>query len=106
MADKVPTVVDLELLASFESGGSVTQMSLSRHIGISVGLVNALLKRAMRKGGVKAKAAPYKGYSYFLSYAERLFGKGASRRRLSNRLTVLRPRRSQAMGFRHLELRG
>lgn len=67
MADKLPTEVDLELLTSLESGEVVTQMSLSRRIGVSIGLVNALLKRAIRKGYVKAKAAPYKRYAYYLT---------------------------------------
>ncbi|CUA86830.1 Winged helix-turn-helix DNA-binding [Chelatococcus sambhunathii] len=67
MAEKLPTEVDLELLASLESGEVVTQMSLSQRIGVSIGLVNALLKRAIRKGYVKARAAPYKRYAYYLT---------------------------------------
>jgi hypothetical protein len=42
-------------------------MTLSRRIGVAVGLINALLKRAMHKGYVKASAAPYKRYAYYLT---------------------------------------
>src|SRR5262245_11340314 len=58
---------ELELLMALEGGHVVTQMTLSRRIGVAVGLINALLKRSMRKGYVKAKAAPYKRYAYYLT---------------------------------------
>lgn len=58
---------ELEFLAALEGGRVVTQMTLSKRIGVAVGLINALLKRAMHKGYVKAKAAPYKRYAYYLT---------------------------------------
>lgn len=58
---------ELEFLASLEGGEVVTQMTLARRISVSIGLVNALLKRAVHKGYVKAKAAPYKRYAYYLT---------------------------------------
>ncbi len=42
-------------------------MTLSKRLNIAVGLVNALLKRAMLKGYVKARQAPYKRYAYYLT---------------------------------------
>jgi hypothetical protein len=45
----------------------VTQANLSKRIAVSVGLINALLKRAIYKGHVKAHAAPYKRYAYYLT---------------------------------------
>lgn len=45
----------------------VTQQMLTRDVGISVGLINALIKRAIKKGLVKAKQAPYKRYAYYLT---------------------------------------
>jgi DNA-binding MarR family transcriptional regulator len=58
---------ELDFLMALEGGHIITQMTLSKRIGVAVGLVNALLKRAMHKGYVKAKAAPYKRYAYYLT---------------------------------------
>jgi hypothetical protein len=57
----------LEFLTAVERGEVVTQMSLSKRIGVAVGLINALLKRSMNKGFVKARQAPYKRYAYYLT---------------------------------------
>jgi hypothetical protein len=62
---RLPT--ELDFLTSLEEGTVVTQMTLSKRVAVSVGLINALLKRAMHKGYVKAKAAPYKRYAYYLT---------------------------------------
>jgi hypothetical protein len=61
----IPT--ELEFLSSLEDGEVVTQMRLSQRVAVSVGLINALLKRATHKGYVKAKSAPYKRYAYYLT---------------------------------------
>ena len=58
---------ELEFLAAVERGEVVTQMSLSKRVGVAVGLINALLKRSMVKGYVKARQAPYKRYAYYLT---------------------------------------
>ena len=57
----------LDFLTAVERGEIVTQMSLSKRIGVAVGLINALLKRSMSKGYVKARQAPYKRYAYYLT---------------------------------------
>lgn len=57
----------LDFLTAVERGEVVTQMSLSKRIGVAVGLINALLKRSMTKGYVKARQAPYKRYAYYLT---------------------------------------
>jgi hypothetical protein len=54
-------------MTAIERGEVVTQMTLSKRIGVSIGLVNALLKRGMRNGYVKARKAPFKRYAYFLT---------------------------------------
>lgn len=59
--------VDLDLLTALEAGEVVTQQKLTRDIGVSIGLVNALVKRAVKKGLVKAQQAPYKRYAYYLT---------------------------------------
>lgn len=67
MASKPKAPAELDFLASLEAGEVTTQVRLSKRVAVSVGLVNALLKRAMQKGYVKAKSAPYKRYAYYLT---------------------------------------
>lgn len=43
------------------------QRALARKIGISVGLVNALVHRAVRKGLIKIKEVPARRYAYYLT---------------------------------------
>lgn len=43
------------------------QRALARQIGVSVGLVNALLHRAVHKGLIKIKEAPARRYGYYLT---------------------------------------
>ena len=58
---------EMEFLAAVEGGEVVSQQTLSRRVGVSVGLVNALLKRAIRKGYVKTTSAPAKRWAYYLT---------------------------------------
>lgn len=67
MPDKSKIQTELDLLEALEHGQVVTQMTLSKRVSVSIGLINALLKRAMHKGYVKAKAAPYRRYAYYLT---------------------------------------
>ena len=67
MADKTGIQTEIELLAALERREVVSQPALAKRLSISVGMVNALLKRAARKGLVKAKAAPYKRWAYYLT---------------------------------------
>ncbi|WP_337996564.1 MarR family transcriptional regulator [Oleispirillum naphthae] len=67
MSDETRTQAELDLLAALEGGEEITQMSLSRRMMVSIGLVNALLKRAVNKGFVKVKAAPRKRYVYYVT---------------------------------------
>jgi DNA-binding MarR family transcriptional regulator len=60
-------VTEIELLEIMEEGEIVTQMALSKRLLVSVGLINAMLKRSVRKGLVRAKQVPYKNYAYFLT---------------------------------------
>ena len=45
----------------------LTQNSLAKKIVISIGMANALIKRSIKKGFIKAKAAPYKRFAYYLT---------------------------------------
>lgn len=58
---------DLDVLTAIERGETVSQLVLSRRVGVAVGLVNALLKRAVRKGFVKIQNAPARRYAYYLT---------------------------------------
>jgi DNA-binding MarR family transcriptional regulator len=58
---------ELEFLTAIERGEVVTQMALKKRIGVSIGLVNALLKRGIRNGYVKARKAPFKRFAYCLT---------------------------------------
>lgn len=66
---KLGTDIETELgfLQELEKGEIISQMSLSKRLRISVGLVNALVKRAAKKGYVKARSAPAKRYAYYLT---------------------------------------
>jgi len=56
----------LGLLDAVERG-DVTQRSLSRELGIAVGLVNAYVKRCINKGLIKVQQTPPRRYGYFLT---------------------------------------
>ena len=67
MADKTGLQTEIDLLTALERREVVTQPALAKRLSISVGMVNALLKRAVHKGLVKAKAAPYKRWAYYVT---------------------------------------
>ena len=67
MSEKSKILTELDFLAALERGEVVTQMTLSNRMSVSIGLINALLRRTIHKGYVKAKAAPYKRYAYYLT---------------------------------------
>ncbi len=57
----------LGLLESVERDGTQSQRSLSAEFGIALGLVNAYLKRCVKKGLVKVTDAPARRYTYYLT---------------------------------------
>jgi DNA-binding MarR family transcriptional regulator len=67
MPDKSKVQTEIDFLASLEDGQIVSQTSLAGRISVSVGLVNALLKRAVQKGYVKMRKAPYRRYAYYVT---------------------------------------
>jgi DNA-binding MarR family transcriptional regulator len=58
---------ELEFLTAIERGEVVTQMTLRNRIGVSIGLINALVKRGVRNGYVKARKVPFKRYAYYVT---------------------------------------
>lgn len=73
MASEVqrPTIEDdkiiLGLLESVERDGGQSQRRLASELGIALGLVNAYVKRCVKKGLVKVRAAPARRYAYYLT---------------------------------------
>lgn len=67
MAPDSKTKVELDVLTAIERGEVISQLTLRKRIGISVGLINALLKRAVAKGYVKVRQVPYRRYAYYLT---------------------------------------
>jgi DNA-binding MarR family transcriptional regulator len=57
----------LGLLASLERDGAQSQRRIAADLGIALGLVNAYVKRCVRKGLVKVSAAPPRRYVYYLT---------------------------------------
>ena len=47
--------------------GHVTQRHVARELGIALGLVNAYLKRCIRKGLIKVSQVPHRRYAYYLT---------------------------------------
>jgi hypothetical protein len=56
----------LGLLNSVE-GGATSQRHIAADVGIALGLVNAYLKRCIKKGLVKVSEAPARRYAYYLT---------------------------------------
>lgn len=57
----------LGLLSSVESDGARSQRRMAAELGIALGLVNAYLKRCIKKGLVKVHDAPARRYAYYLT---------------------------------------
>jgi DNA-binding MarR family transcriptional regulator len=57
----------LGVLDAVERNSAVTQRSVSRELGIALGLANAYLKRCVRKGLIKVSEVPARRYAYFLT---------------------------------------
>jgi DNA-binding MarR family transcriptional regulator len=57
----------LGLLSAIEQDSQVTQRTLSKDLGIALGLANAYLKRCVTKGLVKVSQVPLNRYAYYLT---------------------------------------
>jgi DNA-binding MarR family transcriptional regulator len=57
----------LELLNSVESDGGQSQRRLASELGIALGLVNAYLRRCVKKGLLKVTEVPKRRYMYYLT---------------------------------------
>lgn len=59
--------ITLGVLSTIEEDHSATQRSISRELGIALGLTNAYLKKCVRKGFVKVQQIPANRYAYYLT---------------------------------------
>ncbi len=59
--------ITLGLLTAVEDNSRLTQRTAADDLGIALGLVNAYLKRCIRKGYVKVTQAPANRYAYYLT---------------------------------------
>jgi DNA-binding MarR family transcriptional regulator len=57
----------LGLLQSVERDGAQSQRKLASDLGIALGLVNAYIKRCVKKGLLKIGQAPARRYAYYLT---------------------------------------
>src|ERR1700722_15104514 len=65
-ADHENERIVLNLLTSVEHDGERSQRRIAAELGIAHGLVNAYLKRCVKKGLVKVHDAPARRYAYYL----------------------------------------
>src|ERR1700723_2277918 len=66
-ADHENERIVLDLLTSVEHDGERSQRNIAGELGIALGLVNAYLKRCVKKGLVKVNDAPARRYAYYLT---------------------------------------
>lgn len=57
----------LGLLDAVEQDRAVSQRDLAAELGIALGLVNAYLKRCIKKGLLKVRQAPARRYAYYIT---------------------------------------
>jgi DNA-binding MarR family transcriptional regulator len=57
----------LELLTVVDRDSSISQRTISRELGVALGLANAYLKRCVRKGWIKVQHVPRRRYLYYLT---------------------------------------
>ena len=57
----------LGVLSSVETDGARSQRRIAAELGIALGLVNAYLKRCVKKGLVKVHDVPARRYAYYLT---------------------------------------
>ena len=61
--------ITLGLLNAVHENSKVTQRNVAQDLGVALGLVNAYLKRSVKKGYIKVRQAPANRYAYYLTPA-------------------------------------
>jgi len=62
-----PTTKEFSILSYIEQNSDATQRELSEHVGVSLGMINILLKRLVKKGLVKIERLQPNSVKYFLT---------------------------------------
>jgi DNA-binding MarR family transcriptional regulator len=62
-----PTTKEFSILSYIEQNSDATQRELSEHVGVSLGMINILLKRLVKKGFVKIERLQSNSVKYFLT---------------------------------------
>jgi DNA-binding MarR family transcriptional regulator len=57
----------LGILHAIETSDNITQRTVASELGVALGLVNAYLKRCVKKGLIKVRNAPARRYAYYLT---------------------------------------
>ncbi|MHC2461140.1 winged helix-turn-helix transcriptional regulator [Bradyrhizobium embrapense] len=105
----------LGLLTSLEADGAQSQRRIAADLGVALGLVNAYLKRAIKKGFVKVGQAPARRYAYYLTPQGFSEKSRLTVQFLSDSFSLFRKakeeygrlfERAQALGFRRVVLAG
>lgn len=86
--------VMLDLLESVERNGARSQRSRASEVGIALGLVNAYLKYCIKKGFVRVKRLPARGYLYLLTPKGIAEKSQLALKRLARSLATLRTARA------------
>ncbi len=58
---------ELELISMLEVDQQISQFALGKRLNIAAGLVNILMKRAVKKGFVKMKQVPARRFAYYIT---------------------------------------
>lgn len=66
MPKEQPTIT-LGLLSAIEENEQITQRAVAKDLDVALGMVNAYLKRCIKKGYVKVTQAPANRYVYYLT---------------------------------------
>jgi DNA-binding MarR family transcriptional regulator len=105
----------LGLLTSVEADGARSQRRIAAELDVALGLVNAYLKRAIKKGFVKVGQAPARRYAYYLTPQGFTEKSRLTVQFLSSSFSLFRKAkeeyakildRAQALGFRRIVLAG
>ncbi|WP_271613703.1 winged helix-turn-helix transcriptional regulator [Bradyrhizobium sp. CCBAU 51627] len=105
----------LGLLNSVEADGARSQRRIAAELGVALGLVNAYLKRAVKKGFVKISQAPTRRYAYYLTPQGFSEKSRLTVQFLSDSFSLFRKAkeeyarildRAQALGFKRIVLAG
>jgi DNA-binding MarR family transcriptional regulator len=62
-----PTTKEFSILSYIEQNSDATQRELSEHVGVSLGMINILLKRLVKRGLVKIERLQPNSVKYFLT---------------------------------------